>query len=663
MSQRFFRWINSTSSFSRLFLAPSILGVSIIVFASPAFAQATWTPQFNPEQRIYIDPRLSNNPTYPVRFPNLEQQLTEAAESHDLEVFVVAAEQGNESVSENANLAVIKLDDLVAQWRSEAEFPVDDYLIIFWVRRSDDVNRGWVAANGGNRLRAAGLTADWFSEENGPVIPALRQYMPDDPQGAIVAVVENVNQDLDTYAAQLQAQAEQEQQQAEQEAEAARLQAERAQQWAEFRSTVTTYGPPSAAGAGSVAGMVWLTLRYRRKRSAAQSAVKDWQERLNNANELYLKLYDRYFGFLRLQTDWSTKFQGRTRTQYEAAITDFTDLTVRLEAANQRLQAAQDAIQRDRFPLIGGFEQAVERLTTEPVIVTGQELPLEMASLFGGIVAQTTYAPEELLAAMAELFDRANGALAEIVQAVEGAEQNRQNLLSCLEEIHQTRSALASLNLPFQPYEPRLQHIQQTQQQFESIQEADPLEAYPASQTVLENAHRLQADLKRAIDLHQALLSIQTSIEAAIHHAHTVRQQTVEYRYPQTLEEATPVQQPQRFTLAEVDGNPDEQVELARQQQQIGLTLLRQGQLEQAEDLYQTAKTTAQQAYQLVDDILAAKAFVEENVQPVRHRWSALISEIPDAETALKRLKQEFIAQSYAPEPQKLEKAKQVSST
>jgi hypothetical protein len=654
MNQTFFRWSHPTSSLFRLFLAPSLLGASIIVLASPAFAQATWTPQFNVEQRVYIDPNLANHPLSPVSFPNLEPRIAEAAATHDLEVYVVATEQG-EPVSDNTNLAVRTLDELVTRWRSDANFPVDDYLIILWVRRSDDVNRGWVAANGGNELRAAGLTAERLSQDNGPVIPALRQYMPNDPQGAIVAIVENVSQELDTYTAQQQAQAERE-------AAAARRRAEQEQQWAEIQDTVATYGPPGAAGTGSAIGILWLTLRYRRKRSAAQTAVEDWQARLNNANELYLKLYDRYFGFLRSQTDWTTKFQGRTHTQYEAAVTAFTDLTMQLEAANHRLQAAQSEIQRDRFPLIGGFDRAVELLTTEPVEVTEQELPLEMANLFSGIVPKTIYAPEELLAAMSDLFDRSNSALAEIVQSVESTEQNRQTLLACLEAVHHSQTTLAQLNLPFSPYEPSLQQVQQERQQFESIQEADPLEAYPASQTTLSDAHNLQADLQRAIDLHQALLDVQTPIDTAVHHALTRRQQIVEDRYPRTPDEPGANPQSQPFILAETDGNPDDLVRLAQQRQQAGLALLRQGQLDQAEEQCQTATNTAQQAYQLVDEILAAKAFVEENVPPVRHRWAALMSEIPDATQSLTTLQREFIPQCYAPEPQKLERAKQVSS-
>ncbi|WP_416670168.1 hypothetical protein [Egbenema bharatensis] len=654
MNQRFFRWSHPTSSLCRLFLAPSLLGASIIVFAGPAFAQATWIPQFNAEQRVYIAPSLSNHPISPVSFPNLEPQITDAAAAHDLEVYVVATEQG-EPVSDNTNPAVRTLDQLVARWRSDANFPVDDYLIILWVRRSDDVNRGWVAANGGNELRAAGLTAERLSQDDGPVIPALRQYMPNDPQGAIVAIVENVNQELDASAAQQQAQAERE-------AAAARQRAEREQQWAEVQDTVATYGPPGAVGTGSAIGILWLALRYRRRRTAAQTAVENWQERLNNANELYLKLYDRYFDFLRSQTDWTTKFQGRTRTQYESAVTDFTDLTVRLEAANHRLQAAQSDIQHDRFPLIAGFDRAVERLTNEPVEVTEQELPLEMANLFSGMVPKTIYAPEELLAAMSDLFDRANSALAEIVQSVEGIEQNHQNLLTCLEAIQQSQLTLMQLNLPFSPYESRLQQVQQEQQRFTSLQTSDPLAAYPISQTALNDAQSLQADLQRAIELHQALLDVQTPIDTAIHYAQTIRQQIVDDRYPRTPDEPGTNAQSQPFTLLEINGNPDDGVQLAQQQQQAGFTLLRQGQLDQAEEQCQTAIHTAQQAYQLVDEILAAKTFIEENVPPVRHRWSALMSEIPDATQALTTLQREFIPQCYGPEPQKLERAKQVSS-
>src|SRR5262249_35456265 len=149
-------------------------------------------------------------------------------------------------------------------------------------------------------------------------------------------------------------------------------------------------------------------------------------------------LRDGYFGFLKDQGDWKTKFKGKTLKQYTAAVTDFAEFTVRQKVANDLVDAAKKSVSKCIFPKVGGFQKAYAMLNTEPVVISGDELPLEMSSLFGGVGAKSTYEPEKLLEAMSELFDRTNKALSSIVKSFEGAKKNKQDIEGLTADIEAT---------------------------------------------------------------------------------------------------------------------------------------------------------------------------------------------------------------------------------
>ncbi len=627
-------------------------GFSFLIAVGPAIAQSTWRPAFDPDQSVYVDPNLAEHPNAPVQFRQLEERIQQAEAEHDLEIYVIAAEQGQESFSDNTNWASRNLDELIVQWQSHPDFPADRYLTIFWVRRSDDISRGWVAANGGSQLRAWGLTGSRFDQPDGPVISALRQYMPADPEGAIVAIAQNINQEI----SQVQ---EQEQLRQLQAAEQAQQRQEREQARQEFQEKLAFYGPFGLIGLLLMGNIGWMTHNFRRRRTAALAVSDPWQQRLNNANELYLKLYDSYFGFLQSQNDWSSRFEGTTLEQYRAAASDFTEFTLRLEAANLRLKEAQSAIAQTRFPFTNGFLRAVQLLTTEPVVITGQELPLEMAQLFSGIVPQEVYEPEQLLAAMSDLFDRTNQALAKIMQAFQGVETNQQALQTCRETIEQLKQRLAARNLPFQPYQLRLQQSQQELQIFAAQKDPDPLTAYVHSQSILQDLQSLQEDLNRALTLKDQLEAIAPNIAQVAERAESVRAQMVAYQYPLTTAQDSP---PATFqlTLAEPEGNPDPVIATAQHHVAQGQQALTQGQLDRADIEKEMAIAAVNQANQQIEATLAAKPFVEQQVPIVRDRLAELSRAIPQAEPAIQHLKAEFLPINFLQEPNKLHTAQQL---
>lgn len=609
----------------------TILVVSGIHQPPSAIAATDWLPPFNPDQHVYVDPDLAQHPTAPVTFEGFDPQLAPWVTDQNLQVYVVA-DQGEAGLDPSTNWATERVSNVVEQWEALPEFPREDYLLIYWVRRADDLNRGWVAANAGDRPYRFGITAERLADPDGPVIQALKQYMPHDPQGAMVAVAQNVSQDII---------AEQERQ-----AQAAAL-----------RRNILTYGPLAGFGAIAGTGSLLLLMNYRKRRRAADSAIADWQERLEKANALYLKLYDQYFGFLKVQSDWADSFKGDTLEQYQAAVTDFSDFTVQLEAANQRLQAAQAARQGNRAPLTAGLVQAHHLLTQEPIVITGQELPLEMAQLFSDVVPKTTYQPEQLLAEMSELFNRTNQTLARIMQAVADTQANLEQIAQQLAAIATTQQTMADLELPFAPYEERLQLVQREQAAVHELQPSDPLMACPRSQECVKTAEALQTDLNRAIALSGDLHELTTKIQQAEERVREVRSQPATYSYPTEDGDERPDQPTEAFRLNEPDHNPDTRIAEAKQHQKAGFEQLLAGQLDAAQTKRDASSDSVQRTHQLIDDTLAAKEFTEQQVPTVRQIQHQLQQEIPPAQQVLQQLEAEFLSHNFVAEPDKLKTA------
>src|SRR5262249_18573402 len=202
------------------------------------------------------------------------------------------------------------------------------------------------------------------------------------------------------------------------------------------------------------------------------------------------------FGFIKDQGDWSNKFKGETHEKYKAAVTDFADFTARQKAANNLLDTAKNYVKRCIWPMVGGLRKANAMLTSETVTITGTELSLEESTLFGGVVTKVDYAPEKLLDAMSELFDRTNKALASIVASFRGAEANCQVIDRLLREVDAKKTALTEAGLSFDPYQERYTKVKAGEAAFAAILASDPLTAYTASERVEADARAIKADLE-----------------------------------------------------------------------------------------------------------------------------------------------------------------------
>jgi len=623
---------------SKVILPLVALVLSLVAFAPAAFAQSTWSPDFDKGRHVYLDPALANDPSYPVQFSSLDKDLEQRAAKHGLQIYVVAARLGDEAVPQDQNWAPRTLDNLILKWQGQPGFPANEYLIILWLRRTDNPNKGWVAANGGNRLRGYGLDGARFSDPNGPVIPALKRHMPQDPKGAMVEIADNVNGVIDQYEADQQAQRDHD----------------------AFMAKLPYYLLIGFLAAGFLGLIIWLSIRYRREKKLALDAIGEWEPLLESANALYIKLSGSYLGFLQQQGDWETRFKNTTLAKYKQAVTDFADFSVRQKRANNLLEEAKKAVARAFFPTVGGFRKAVALLSSEPVEITGKELPLDQATLFGGVVTKTTYQPAKLLDSMEDLFKRTVKALDSIIKAFEGADQDKKDIEGLMKDVDGAKEKLSQNGLSFEPYAARYTREKDGLQAALSILASDPLSAFDGLEKVEADLRTLKADLERALSIKGSLSSAEAEIGKAVDKARTTREQKASYAYQLGDGETAPVSAGGLFTLVEEAGNPDPRIAEARQHLAAALAAVVAGELDKSDKEKAAATDAARRAVRLVDSVLEAKTFVEKQVSMVRGNLGKLQAAVPDAGKAVSELKSDFLAKNIAGEPDKLDGARGV---
>lgn len=651
----------------RAFLGAMMLCLLAVV--APAFAQAqSWLPNFDSQTHVYVDPALKNNPNYPVDFSSMDGELRRLSSPHNLQVYVVATER---SFDPSRVIAREVADDLQQRWVGHSGFPKDDFLLIVWVRQASDPNKGSVAAYAGNRLQTFGFTSTRMSDKiNGPVTPALKQFMPRDPQSALLQIVRNVNNGVDqAVAAQKQAEqdriaaaerAQREQIEAAKRAEQDRIDAaNEAIAASERAKTIQMYAVIGIPSALLIGLLIFLTLRFNRAKARAREVIEAQRTQLQNAGHWYDQLEESYMGFLKRQADWQKRFdpKGRTAKQFGEAVGAYANLTTRKLAAADMFDRAEKSFNSAHWPMSGGFDKAIAILTSEEVTVSDKNLSIEDAELFKGLVVEKKYAPAELLADMEDLFKKTNTALAEIKRAFEGAFKNRAEIADLLNQVEALKAKLIESKLNFEPYQGRYDQIGKERDEFLAIIDKDPLTAFGGTQKVEEDAMHLKADIEHALALSASMADAVKQLDAAKARVVQVRSQECKFAYP----EAGMAPAAANFTLKEPGSNPDDSISEAASHLAEANKALLAGDLAKAESEKALSCQDSAAAVKLVDAVLAAKAFVEKQVMQVRQNLGRLQAELPDASKNVDALKADFLAKNFAGEPEKLASAQRVN--
>jgi hypothetical protein len=193
------------------FLSASLAGAMLIHPLVPAQAKAdvlatarTWMPVFSPSQAVYLDSKIRNHPTAPFKFSaDFSKSLSTLGKESNLVYFVVAAQAGAEPIRKGAKLGTAKIDQPLPRWTLAPGFPKTNYVVVFWVRRSDDPTKGSVGVNVGSKARNLGVTPQSLSDPDGLVTPALQENIPQDPEAALLEIAHNINDKIQDIGAEL----------------------------------------------------------------------------------------------------------------------------------------------------------------------------------------------------------------------------------------------------------------------------------------------------------------------------------------------------------------------------------------------------------------------------------------------------------------------------
>jgi uncharacterized membrane protein YgcG len=698
---------NALNLLKAKFILAAMLMLGIL--SSSASAADTWLPgNFSSNQHVYLDPALSSS-RFPVALPGLEQKLKDAGTAQNLSFYFICTQQGDEangSIS-GQKFGAWKLDQFAAQVQNK--LPADDYVLILLVRSGDDPSKVSLAAQGGNRLQSYNMGPAWMNSNSGPLVTNRATYLPNDPAGFAVAVASDINQTSGQFIAQakqreLDAKAAAEK--AQQDAQAAAAQA---QQEAAFRAAL-----PGRITAVSVPLSLLLSagislLLVSRARRKLQASIDTYTKLFDNSNTNYLELRNAYFGFLQNQgTDWSKKFTGATLATYTAAVTKYADLSARVQATQALLEQARRAAKTSLFAplkgvqvsgtvvagavlaglvfvatswvwalalagvslviaialatrsLLASLQQGYAVLELNSVKVSGKALPIEERSFFDSVVEETTYkTPADLLQDMAALFNASNKALASIKNGFDGARKNRDEIEVLSKQVEDGKQRLGAAGLNFAPYEADFGAIKTATNAFLAILASDPMSAFEQSETVENDVKALNAKIERAIKSKGELAGVEQLIAKAGAHAAEVRAQDADYSYPEKDAKA-PADAPKKTLLNEPGGNPDGTLKSAAEHLTAAHTAILAGELDLSDKEKQAALQDASNAGSMVDNVLAARSYLQRQVLPVRANVQQLSGEVPAATQNVAALKSDFLAKNYEGQPAKLDNANSV---
>ena len=608
---------------------------ALLMFLTGASALAaqnehTWQPDFVAGKTVYVDEALQSGRNA-VDFSGLEAKLKALGKKHDLTIYFVAVEQGRDlPVSGSKAMSGRYLDLLQVAWGSAQGFDAKNHLIITWVRQYDNPLKGSFGGVGGAKLLSMNMDPDYFSARNGPIGRDILTYMrprPQDPEGLVVAIANNVNSDISAI---------------------------------EFEAMLPYYITGGVIGVLLLILVIWLTLRYRGRRREAEKHLAEFGAKVDSSTELGVKLKDGYWGFLSEQSDWKSRFVDDTLIAFEAALKDYGKFVALQEAAIVRRREIQEALKSARWPGVSKLDEGIALATTVPVPVTGDDIPLDQAKLFEGLVEHEEYLPPELLEGMDDRFTRTNKALAEIVNAFKGARQNRKDIEELLGTITETKPALEAAELVFDPYEDRLAAIKAGKDAFLAILQGNPLRAFANSEVVEADTETLKADLLRAIEIKTSLPGIMADIEKVEDRAASQRGKTATYSYQISGDEAAPESAGEKFKLTAKNGNPDPILATSRRHHKSCDELVYAGKLDEADKARQDAIERHTAANKLITDTLTAKTHLEKKVTPAHTTFAALSDEIPAGNEAVTELKSDFLPKNIKGYPGKLTTAEAV---
>lgn len=648
----------------RLILFPILALLVVLGLSNAAMAaQPTYQPSFNSNQTVYLDPLLENG-SPSVNLNGLEQKLQDAGKKNNIDFYFVMALKGSEPIQQGVPFARTRLDEMAGKWTGSRNFNSSRYVIMYVVRLETDWTKSSYAVNVAPALAAEGVTSDrvrdimdtWGKNPNGSNPSALLPRAPRD-FGAKVAV--ETSGLIDAHIAAVKEGERQRQLQAERDRQAEIQRQIDAKAAAERNAAIANFFKIWTLPIILVIVLIFLYVRFRGAKAAAQKAIADWRANLDPANNNYLSLETEYLSFLK---GLSANFGGETKKSLDAAKAAYGTLSARIKKAISMAQEAEKKVASANIFTVGKLHEVVIDLTTREVKVSGEDIPLTERSLFSGSVKEETFTPPELLNDMDTLFRAAGTNCAAIMNSFKGANQNKADIEALVAKVETLKGELAERSLTFTPYEAREAAVEAGRQEFMALMAQDPLTAFNKSEVVERAVEAIEKDIRAALGLKDSLSGTEKKIAAAQARVDGVRKDNADYGYVDGNVNAGG-SLPATNLLNEQGFNPDTQMDEARKHLATCVQVLLNGKLDEAAKEKEAAEAQAAAAVSLVETILAARAFVQKEVKVVIDKLGKLRSELPGVDTALTTLKAEFLAKNFTGEPEKVKNAHTIADT
>jgi hypothetical protein len=593
----------------RILLLPVLLIMVFLSMAAPASAADAWLPNnFDPGQRVYVDPALTNHRDFPVRVDGLEAQLDKRSSADGVEYYFVYTQVNPDALAVipsqyGKEYASWQLDNLVVKWSANSSFNAKRAVVIYISRGVKNPNSFSYAANAGSELQAFGFTSSYFTKTLGGI---RQQYLPNDVPGFAVAVADNVN---GAYQGELDSRA--------------------------FQAALPMYLLILAIILALIGIAVWRALVYRKWANLLGPVVADWGPKMDSVTQLYQQLRSPDKGYLDFITDQAGRrasFELETKELYEAKLGDFKNFSIRRELAARIYEAAKKAYEGRSFFSPGKLKVAYESLTSTTIVVTGKELELkEVTDVFGGLTEKQEFQPDQLLANINTLFTSVNTGFAKIMQAFEEAESDKALISKTLGEVNALEPAVKAAELNFAPFKERADGIAaDAETQLANISK-NPVGKLTASNRLEAGVLDLKGDIEKCIAIKGALPKTVQGIATVRERVSTLRGEASQLTaYPVVDGEAAPGDDvAPKFLLTEEGHNPDSSLISADQHVATCGRELLAGEWEKAQAAKEAAEAATKAATATIDGVLAARKYIESNVPTTRESHARLTQAIP----------------------------------
>ncbi|HEY9777832.1 MAG TPA: hypothetical protein V6C81_28990 [Planktothrix sp.] len=592
----------------RLFnpLALLTLVAALLLGTGSAFAAPTYTPDFNASHHVYVDPQLVGSAISSSQVAQLESDLEQRSKTEGVQYFFVYSLKGDETPAPGQKFASMVASKITSSWQAKSGFPLETYQLILIVRTTDGRNQ--FTLNGGNLIQKEGLNPQLMDIGN----DAFKVHMPNDAAGFADQVADGINGAVSHY---------------------------------HFMHVTLWYIILASLVAAILIVLTFLFLTKSRKMKAV---LEKWRQYATHVGQLADQLEGAHMGFLKQQDVFAKTFVGDTKTRFEEARNGFATLNSKQLAIQDLFDRAEAAAKSAVWPMFWKADAVTAMLTTASGTWTGSELPDAKKTLKDFFEKITWTQPQELIDGYDALYTQTDAELKEIADAFRQTTANAAAIKNMLAEIDTTRPALEQeAQLPFAPYQSRYDDLKGRGGKVLDLMGSNPIGAKAESEAVEKGIEKLKSDMLRAVAIKKSYGDTQTAITGATTRAAQVRQKVVEYSYPFVSGEDHPATAAATFLLTEENGDPDGSIKDANTHFGASQTALVAADLDTADAEKHSAEKSAAEANSIIDAVLAAKAYVEQHVTPVRNVLATLRQETPAAETAMAELTANFVDGNY----------------